>query len=491
MCPESVASSPAPQPEASEPVERSFEGEFGGRTLRYRSRVGFLPLQDNPVKEGELQAPVVRGQLFYMAYEAVQEPGAKPRPLCFVFNGGPGSSSVWLHLGLVGPQRVTVDETGNCGGAPYGLEANPDSLLSHSDLVFIDPIGTGLSHMLPGQKAAEYHAFQRDLDSLGQFIHRYLTRYGRWGSPKYLMGESYGSTRAAALAQHLQAKHDLHLNGVVLISTALDFQLFRFDHANDLPYLLFLPTYTATAWYHQALAPAQQAMPLADLLAEVEVFALGPYAQGLLQGDRLAPGDRASLTSALAKYTGLSPDYIERSNLRIKDQRFFKELLRTRGLTVGRLDSRFTGQDLDDAGEHPEDDPSYLQMVGAFRVGIERLLHEELGWHSPRTEPYHVLAPLYESWRWPEHENRYVGVGAMLRQAMHSDPRLRVYIASGVYDLATPHAAGDFSVAHLGLRPGLRDQVQVSRYEAGHMMYLHGPSRRRMAEELRKFLEDV
>ncbi len=472
-------------------MERSFEGDFGGRKLQYRSRVGFLPLHETPVKEGELQATVLRGQIFFMAYEAVQQPDAQARPICFVFNGGPGSSSVWLHLGLVGPQRVVVDEAGHCGKAPYGLEANPDSLLSHADLVFIDPIGTGLSHMLPGQKAAEYHAFQRDLDSLGQFIHHYLTRYGRWASPKYLMGESYGSTRAAALAQHLQAQHDLHLNGVILISTALDFQLFRFDHANDLPFLLFLPSYTATAWYHQALAPAQQARPLAELLAEVEAFALGPYAQALLQGDRLGSEARSGLVRQLAGYTGLDAAYIERSRLRITDKRFFKELLRTRGLTVGRLDSRFTGQDVDDAGEHPEDDPSYLQMVGAFRVGIERLLNEQLGWISERAEPYHVLAPLYKSWGWPEHENRYVGVGALLRQALHRDPNLRVYIGSGVYDLATPHAAGDFSVAHLGLRAELRGQVQVSRFEAGHMMYLHGPSRRRMAAELRSFLEPV
>jgi carboxypeptidase C (cathepsin A) len=470
------------------PTERRFTGRFGAREFAYRSRVGFLPLHEHPVKDGEQQDAVLRGQLFFMAYEAELPEGSAPRPLCFVFNGGPGSSSVWLHLGLMGPQRVAVDAMGRCGAPPYALEHNPESMLSHADLVFIDPIGTGLSRMQPGQKAAEYHGFQRDLDALSAFIHRYLTRFGRWGSAKYLVGESYGSTRAAALAQQLQTKHDLHLNGVVLISTALDFQLFRFDHANDLPYALFLPGYAATAWYHQALSPALQALPLAELLTEVEDFALGPYASALLQGDRLDGATRARTVRKLAAYSGLKSEFVERCDLRVSDQRFFKELLRERGQTVGRLDSRFTGQDRDDAGEHAEDDPSYQQMVGAFRVGIERLLHEQLGWQDDSPGPYQVLAPLYQTWRWPEHENRYLGVGAQLRQALHADPSLRVYVASGVYDLATPHAAGDFSVAHLGLRAGLRERVRVSRFEAGHMMYLHAPSRLRLADELRQFV---
>jgi carboxypeptidase C (cathepsin A) len=479
---------PSSTPAEAAATERRFDAEFGARRCAYRSRVGFLPLHEFPVKDGEQQDAVLRGQLFYMAYELELPEGSPPRPLCFVFNGGPGSSSVWLHLGLMGPQRVAVDAMGRCGAPPYALEHNPESLLSHADLVFIDPIGTGLSRMQPGQKAAEYHGFQRDLDALAAFIHRYLTRFGRWGSAKYLVGESYGSTRAAALAQQLQAKHDLHLNGVVLISTALDFQLFRFDHANDLPYALFLPGYAATAWYHQALSAKLQALPLERLLAEVEAFALGAYASALLQGDRLDAATRARIARQLAAYSGLSTEFVERCDLRVSDQRFFKELLRARGLTIGRLDSRFTGQDRDDAGEHAEDDPSYQQMVGAFRVGIERLLHEQLGWKDDSPGPYQVLAPLYQTWRWPEHENRYLGVGAQLRQALHADPALRVYVASGVYDLATPHAAGDFSVAHLGLRAGLRERVKLSRFEAGHMMYLHAPSRLRLADELRQFV---
>lgn len=483
--PDAAAPPPAPLPEA---VERQFDGLFAGHALRYRSRVGYLALHEQAVKDGELQEPVQRGRVFYMAYEAERGSDAPPRPLCFVFNGGPGSSSVWLHLGLLGPQRVAVDADGRCGAPPYALEDNPDSLLLQADLVFVDPVGTGLSRMQPGQKAGEFHGYQRDLESLSAFIHQYLTRFGRWGSAKYLIGESYGSTRAAALAQHLQAKHDLYLNGVVLISTALDFQLFSFDHANDLPYALFLPGYAATAWYHGLLAPALQARPLAGLLAEVEAFALGAYASALLQGDRLDEASRRRVARQLAAYSGLSLDFVLRCDLRVSDRRFFKELLRGRGLTVGRLDSRFTGQDRDDAGEGAEDDPSYLQMVGAFRVGIERTLHERLGWREDGAPPYQVLAPLYENWRWPEHENRYVGAGEQLRKALQADPSLRVYIASGVYDLATPHLTGDFSVAHLGLRPGLRERVSVARFEAGHMMYLHAGCRERLAQDLRAFV---
>lgn len=469
-------------------VERRFETRLLGQTLAYRSRVGYLPLHEHPVKDGEQQAAVLRGQLFYMAYELELPPGSPPRPLCFVFNGGPGSSSVWLHLGLLGPQRVDSDEFGRTGAPPYALVDNDDSLLSHADLVFIDPIGTGLSRMQPGQKADEFHGFNRDLESLAAFMHRYLTRHGRWGSAKYLIGESYGSTRAAALAEQLQARHGLHLNGVVLISTALDFQLFRFDHANDLPCALFLPGYAATAWYHGRLAPALQRKTLGALLAEVEAFALGPYASALLQGDRLTEVERKRMARRVAGYCGLSANVVERCGLRVSDQRFFKELLRDQGLTVGRLDSRYTGRDRDDAGEAPEDDPSYQQIVGAFRVGIERLLHERLGWQDEAPGPYQVLAPLYKSWRWPEHENRYLATGAALRQALHADPHLRVYVASGVYDLATPHAAGDFSIAHLGVRAEARARIQVSRFEAGHMMYLHAPSRQRLAAELRVFV---
>lgn len=475
-----------PSPPA--PVERHHSTQLLGRTLRYRSRVGYLPLVEHPVKDGEQQAAVQRGQLFYMAYELEQAEGEPPRPLAFVFNGGPGSSSVWLHLGLLGPQRVASDDFGRCGAPPYALVDNPDSLLSHADLVFVDPVGTGFSRMDVGQKADEFHGFQRDLDSLALFVHRWLSDNGRWGSAKYLIGESYGSTRAAALAEQLQRQHDLQLNGVVLISAALDFQAFCFEHANDLPYSLFLPGYAAAAWQHGRLAPSLQQMPLAALLDEVQAFALGPYASALLQGDRLDADAQARIAQQLAAYSGLSIDFVQRCRLRVSDERFFKELLRAQGQSLGRLDARFTGRDDDDAGELAGADPSYQQMVGAFRVGIERQLREHLGWQGDAATPYQVLAPLYKSWRWPEHENRFVATGAQLRKALHADPHLRVYLAAGLFDLATPAAAIAYSVAQLGLRQEARERLQLSPFEAGHMMYLHAASRQRLAAEMRDFV---
>lgn len=469
--------------------EREHSITLNGQPLRYRARAGWHEIREpKQGKDGEHEGEQVRAKLFAMSYTRLDVDGA-PRPLLFVVNGGPGSSSVWLHLGLAGPQRVAVDDFGRTGGPPYGLEANDACLLAEADLVFIDPIGTGLSTMHEGQKTTEFHSYQRDLDSLAEFIRAYLTREDRWGSPKYLMGESYGSTRGAALARQLQEQHQIFLNGVVLISLALDFQLFSFDPVNDLPYTLYLPTYAATAWFHQRLSPALQALPLRTLLDEVEAFVLGPYASALLQGDRLPAGLFDSIAQQVAAYTGLGVDHVKRSRLRVRDERFFKALLRDQGLTTARLDSRFVGLDADDAGETAEDDASYTAMAGAFKAGIQQVLAQQFGWSGEA--PYHLLAPLYKTWRFNDHENKYLSTGPLLRDALHRDPHLRVYVASGYYDLATPHAAGDHSLAHLGLRPGVRERLQVRYFEAGHMMYLHAPSRQQMIEDLRRFLAPV
>jgi len=480
--PSVTAPNPAPMPV----FEREHSVTLNGQAIRYLARATWHEIREpKQGKDGEHEGEPPRAKLFAMSYTRLDVP-REGRPLLFVVNGGPGSSSVWLHLGLVGPQRVAVDDFGRTGAPPYALTPNDDSLLAEADLVFIDPIGTGLSTMHEGQKTTEFHSYQRDLDSLGEFMRAYLTRENRWGSPKYLMGESYGSTRGAALARQLQEKHQIHLNGVVLISLALDFQLFRFDPVNDLPYTLFLPTYAATAWFHQRLSPALQALPLRTLLDEVEAFAQGPYASALLQGDRLPAGLFDSIASQLAAYSGLGVDFVKRSRLRVSDERFFKELLREQGLATARLDSRFVGFDADDAGEKVEDDASYSAMAGAFKAGIQQVLGAQFGWAGEA--PYHLLAPLYKSWRYNDHENKYLATGPLLRDALHRDPNLRVYVASGYYDLATPHAAGDHSLAHLGLRPGVRERIQVRYFEAGHMMYLQAEARRRMAEDLRRFL---
>jgi carboxypeptidase C (cathepsin A) len=393
---------------------------------------------------------------------------------------------VWLHLGVLGPQRVVVDEMGQAGPPPYALADNEHTLLLESDLVFIDPVGTGHSRMAEGEKAAEFHEYQRDLDSVGEFIRLYLTRYGRWGAPKFLIGESYGTTRAAGLTLHLQDKHDIFLNGVMLVSLAIDMQTLSFDHANELPYALFLPTYAATAWYHRALAPELQKRPLASVVAEAEAFALGDYTLALMQGARLSGAARENVARQVARYSGLSCDYVLKADLRPTDARYFKELLRARGLVVGRLDTRFTSQDRDDVGEHAETDALFSNVLGAYAAGINRLLKDTLKFDTDA--PYVVHAPIWDKWTWKDFANKYVNVGASLRRAMQANPHMRVYVASGYYDLGTPHAAGDYTLSHLGLREGAHHNIRVSYFEAGHMMYIHRASMLRMAKELRAFV---
>ena len=460
--------------------------KLGKRTLDYTVTCGTLVLrEDEHDKDGQRSADKPRAALFFIAY-TLKDLGDKPRPLTFSFNGGPGSSSVWLHLGILGPRRVATDEMGNAPPPPYGLVDNEHTLLTESDLVFIDPIGTGHSRMAEGEKVAEFHEYQRDLDAVGEFIRLYLTRFGRWDSPKYLIGESYGTTRAAGLSHHLQDRHDVFLNGVMLVSLAIDLQTLEFDHGNELPYAMFLPTYAATAWYHKALAADLQTLPLREVIAQAEAFAYGDYTVALMKGSRIAADERQRIAEQVARWSGLSTQYVLRSDLRPSEFRYFKELLRHRGQTVGRLDSRFLGFDRDDAGEKPEADAAMANLIGAYAAGINRLLKNDFKFE--KDAPYVVHAPLWQKWAWKDFANRYVNVGASLRRAMHANPHMRVYVASGYYDLATPHGAGDYTLSHLGVRDRLQANISVSYFEAGHMMYIHAPSLERMAKELRAFV---
>lgn len=487
---------PAPATPPAVPQERLVVTEhrldIGKKTLEYTATCGTLVLRDytpsHDARDGAAppKQDKATAAFFFTAY-TLKTKKPEARPVTFSFNGGPGSSSVWLHLGILGPQRVACDAVGNPPAPPYALVDNVHTLLTDSDLVFIDPVGTGLSRMAEGEKPNEYHAYQRDLDSVGEFIRLYLTRYGRWGSPKYLIGESYGTTRAAGLSLHLQDRHDVFLNGVMLVSLAMDFQTLSFDEGNELPYSLILPTYAATAWYHQALAPDLQALPLVEVLAQAEAFALGDYTAALMQGARLQGEAREAIVAQVARFSGLTAEYVRQVDLRPGEARFFKQLLRHRGRTVGRLDSRFLGDDRDDAGEHPEADPFLSAVLGAYAVGINRVLRETLRYETD--QPYVVHAPIWDKWDWKGFENRYVNAGPSLRKAMQANPHMRVYVASGYYDLGTPHAAGDYTIHHLGLRDAARERVRISYFEAGHMMYIHQPSLARMASELRGFVK--
>ncbi|MCM2328351.1 MAG: peptidase S10 [Lysobacter sp.] len=472
-------------PPADRIVVTRHRARLAGRDLDYTVTCGTIVLHEESEKEGKAEADKPRASVFFVAY-TLDGAGPESRPVTFSFNGGPGSSSVWLHLGLLGPKRVELDDEGRAPPPPGRLVDNDFSLLDRSDLVFIDPVGTGYSRMVAGEKVAEFHDYKRDLESVGEFIRLYCSRYGRWASPKYLIGESYGTTRAAGLSGHLLERHGMYLNGIMLVSCALDFTVLRFEANNDLPPVLFLPTYAATAWHHRKLAPELLALPLRELLDEVEAFAGGEYAAALFKGAKLAAAERTVIAAKVARYTGLAPEYVERTNLRVQIHRFCKELLRAEGRTVGRLDSRFTGVDRDSAGEHFEFDPGFSEIYGAYAAAMNDYVRRSLGFEADA--PYEVLRGLYLNWGWKDFANRYAFAGEPLRKALAMNPHMRVLVANGYYDFATPHFASDYTFDHLGVDASLRGNFTVGYYEAGHMMYVHKPSLERLARDLREFV---
>ena len=483
---------PPTEPDLTDQVSvTTHEVTIGGERIRYTATTGLLVLREEVSgkgeEEGKSKGHLPKAKVFITAYTRDDVEDKASRPITFAFNGGPGSSSVWLHLGVLGPKRVVLSDEGAALPAPYRLVDNDYSLLDVSDLVFIDPVSTGFSRAVAGEKAGDYHGFKADLESVGEVIRLWLGRSGRWLSPKYLAGESYGTTRAAGLAGHLQSRHGIYLSGVMLISSILDFSTARFEPGNDLPPLLFLPTYTATAWYHGKLAPDLQAKPLTEVLAEVEAFALDRYAPALLRGGALAAGERQEVARLLARYTGLPQAVVEQANLRIDIRRFCKGLLRDERKTVGRLDSRFTGHDRDAAGERPEYDPSYAQIQGPYTAALNDYIRRELAFDSDLI--YEILTSLYQKWSYKEFENRYVNVGETLRQAMSMNPALRVHVASGYYDLATPYFATRYTLDHLALEEELHGNISTSYYEAGHMMYVQLESLAKLKSELAGFLD--
>jgi carboxypeptidase C (cathepsin A) len=371
---------------------------------------------------------------------------------------------------------------------PYRLIDNVHSLLDITDLVFIDPVSTGYSRAIPGEKASQFHDFQKDIESVGEFIRLYTSRYQRWSSPKFLIGESYGTTRAAGLSGFLQNRHGLYLNGIMLVSVILNFQTARFVPGNDLPFILFLPTFAATAWYHGQLAERFQA-DLHKTLAEVETFAMGEYTLALMKGDTLPDDERAQIVKKLAQYTGLSETYIEQTNLRINIHRFVKELLRDQRQTVGRLDSRFKGIDRDAAGENYEYDPSYALIQGPYTATLNDYVRTELDFESDL--PYEILTDRVRPWKYDKHQNEFVNVAETLREAISKNPFLRVFVANGYYDMATPYLATQYTFSHMELDPSLRDNVTTRHYEAGHMMYVHEPSLAQLKQDLAGFIESA
>ncbi|HEV3356196.1 MAG TPA: peptidase S10 [Pseudonocardiaceae bacterium] len=449
--------------------------------LRYTATTGRIVLRKEVLTDGASDGYVAKAEVFLTAY-TLDGADAADRPVTFAFNGGPGSSSVWLHLGLLGPRRVLSGDVGNSVPPPYGLLDNQETLLAHSDIVFIDPISTGYSRAGKGEKPGDYHGYTADLESVGEIIRLWTSRNGRWMSPKFIAGESYGTLRAAGLAEHLQTRYGMYLNGLMLISSVLDLGTIDFTEGNDIPFVNFLPTYAAVAHYHGKHGDR----PLADVLAEAEEFAERDYPWALARGHRLGDAERAAAVAKLAALTGLSEDYIDQVNLRPEHVRFFTELLRDERKVVGRLDARFTGWETDYAIERYSEDPSYSAILGPYSAAFNHYVRAELGYENDL--PYEILTSNVRPWSYKEFEGASVTVAHKLAAAMRANPHLKVHVAFGYHDGATPYYAAEHVLAHLAIPRELHGNISREYYEAGHMMYVHEPSRLRQSIDLANFV---
>jgi len=462
---------------SQEPVVTHHQIAIAGKPLKYSVTTGRLPLKN---ENGETEA-----EIFFMAYAAEGAGPPASRPLTFSFNGGPGSASVWLHLGAVGPKRVKMRADGGMPSPPYQLVDNPATWLDQTDLVFIDPVGTGYSRAAKPELGKKYWGVEGDLESVGEFIRLFLTRYQRWSSPLFLVGESYGTTRAAGLSGYL-VERGVAFNGIILVSSILNFETADFTRGNELPYSLFLPTYAATAWFHRKLPSDLQQRDLKSVLAEVEAWAASDYPRALAKGDRLAGEERATVLERLARYTGLSKSYLDLSSLRVDIQHFCKELLRGERRTVGRLDSRFKGIDESAAGETPDYDPSLAAIRPPYTAMFNQYVRSELHWKTDLT--YYILGGGIGPWDWGSARAGFPDVSGALRGAFSKNPDMRLFVASGHYDLATPYFATKYTLDHLMLEPEERARVTTREYEAGHMMYIDEAELAKLKRDVSEFV---
>ncbi len=454
---------------------------IAGETVPFRSRAGTMEITLGQGKDKR------EAYVFYVAYTRTGVENRSERPITFSFNGGPGSSSVWLHLGCLGPWQVQIPDDASMPRPPYKLRENPLSLIDKTDLVFIDPVSTGYSRAKEGTDPEKFHGVRKDIRSVGRFIHNYVTDNERWGSPRFLIGESYGTTRAAGLSLYMQKRYGMEFSGLMLVSSILNFRIF--SRGQDLKNVLRLPTYTVTAWYHEQLDEELQKRDLTDLLDEVESFSVDEYNVALMKGDELEENRKTEIAKALSDYTGLPKEYVLREDLRVPMSRFNKQLMREENRTVGRFDSRFTGQEADRADDSYEYDPSYAAVSGAFTEGIYRTLRDRLNFKSNRV--YEVLTRKVHPWDYGRFESMgEVNVARRLRKAMHKNPHLDVLVASGYYDQATPYFAAEYTFNHMGLSERAKDNVRMTYYKAGHMMYIRGSSMKKMRKDLVSFLKE-
>jgi carboxypeptidase C (cathepsin A) len=469
-----------PQPPAEEPpVVTHHEIKVGGKTLRYTATVGLMPIKN---RDGETEA-----RMFFMAYTLDNVANRNQRPMTFTFNGGPGSASVWLHLGAVGPKRVKMNADGTMPAPPYELVDNEYTWLAQSDLVFIDPVGTGYSRAARPDLGPKFFSLNGDIESVGEFIRLYLSRYERWTSPVFLAGESYGTTRASALSGYL-IDRGIACNGIVLISTIMNFETTAFAPGNDLPYVLFLPSYAATAWYHKKLSADLQAQPIQKLTAEVEQWAATDYTLALEKGDRLTAPDRQEVIAKLSRYTGLDQRFVDYANLRVSLNLFRKELLRSERRSIGRLDARFKGFDTSFATDSPDFDASEAAIRPPYTSTFNGYVRSELGYKSD-LEYYILGGGITTPWNWNTN-NGYVDTSVALRNALAKNPYLKIFVAMGYYDMATPYFAAQHTLHHISLDPLLLKNISTGYYEAGHMMYIDEKQLGRLSADVEKFIRD-
>jgi carboxypeptidase C (cathepsin A) len=484
--PAKPADKPAPEPgkdkeagKPGEPKEELIKSQhsvtINGQKLDYTAVAGTILLRDNEDKP--------TAAIFYVAYTKDGETDLARRPITFSFNGGPGASSVWMHLGLLGPRRLVLKEDGSSPPPPYKLVDNEFSLLDETDLVFIDPVSTGFSRAVKPDDAKKFHSVESDLRSVASFIRLYTTRNTRWGSPKFIIGESYGTTRAAGLSGELRQRQRMNVNGIMLVSTVLNFETIAFARGNDLPYMLYLPTYTAAGWYHKKLPPDLQRLTVAEAMAKAETFATGDYNHALVLGTALPAEARRATVKELARLTGLSEEFIDRANLRVSLSRFAAELLRAENRVIGRFDARYKGYVRDHLAEGTEYDPTLEAVASVFASTFNDYVRAELNYKSDL--PYEILTGV--EWDWGG-QNSYLNVAETLADSLTRNPYLRVHVSIGDYDLATPWAAVRYTFNHLQVDPDLAKNITLDTYTAGHMMYLNLADLKKQKADLARFI---
>lgn len=480
-----TVSTPEPDQAVDSLVTTQHTVETTQGTLCYTATTGRIVLHEEELKDGVFTGLPARAQMGVTAY-TLNDADAGQRPITFCFNGGPGSASLWLHLGLVGPRIVDVGDAGSPAPPPYRLSDNAHTLLRDTDLVVIDAMSTGYSRAVEGNKPTLWHGWKADVDQFTELIRLWLTREDRWMSPKFLLGESYGTVRAVSVAQKLQDDYGCYVNGIILLSSVLDFGSQDFDnHRWDDACINFLPTYAALAWYHGK----HPGKTLDQVRQRAEAFADERYRLALAKGRRLPDSEKQAVTAELAELTGLSESYITLANLRVEHMHFCQELLRDKGLVIGRIDGRFTGPARSGTKELMEADPSGDLTLGSFTAALHHYLRSELGCTEQMN--YQIAANLWENWNYHEFEGRPVNVTDKLERVMRANPACRVRIEYGYFDLATPYFAAEDMVDHLQLPEEAFERIEHSWFETGHMPYLNQKAREREADEQGGFIRSV